>query len=151
MPKLYIPAFLYVFTLTLFHANLGKILYNPYRHAFFFISLSTNKTNIMGRLQSIATSIRNNRFTKYVVTLAIIILVVGFLDDNSFLNRQERIEEIEKLQYEISVLKKQYEEDTRKLQSLEEYENVERLAREKYLMKRPGEDVFVIKYQQPAE
>ena len=94
----------------------------------------------MGRLQSIATSIRNNRFTKYVVTLAIIILVVGFLDDNSFLNRQERIEEIE-----------QYEEDTRKLESLEEYENVERLAREKYLMKRPGEDVFVIKYQQPAE
>ena len=113
--------------------------------------MSTNKTNIMGRLQSIATSIRNNRFTKYVVTLAIIILVVGFLDDNSFMNRQERIEEIEKLQYEISVLKKQYEEDTRKLQSLEEYENVERLAREKYLMKRPGEDVFVIKYQQPAE
>ncbi len=117
----------------------------------FFISLPTNRRNIMGRLQSIASSIRNYKYTKYIVTLAIIILVVGFIDDNSFVNRQERIEEIERLKYEISVLKAQYEEDTRKLKSLDEYESVERLAREKYLMKRAGEDIFVIKYKKPAE
>jgi hypothetical protein len=35
------------------------------------------------------------------------------------------------------------DEDTKKLRSLEEYENVVRLAREKYLMKRPNEDVFI--------
>jgi hypothetical protein len=33
----------------------------------------------------------------------------------------------------------------------EEYENVERFAREKYLMKRPDEDVFVIKYTKSVE
>jgi cell division protein FtsB len=49
------------------------------------------------------------------------------------------------------VLKAQYEEDKRKLKSLDEYESVERLAREKYLMKRAGEDIFVIKYKKPAE
>ena len=37
------------------------------------------------------------------------------------------------------------------LNELEEYDNVVRLAREKYLMKRPGEDVFVIRRQLPSE
>lgn len=83
--------------------------------------------------------------------MAIIILIVGFIDDNSFLNRQERIDNIKKLQHEISVLKAKYEDDTRKLKGLEEYENVERFAREKYLMKRPDEDVFVIKYTKSVE
>lgn len=98
----------------------------------------------MGRLQRMASTIGNYRFTKYIVTLSFIVLVVGFVDDNSIMNRRERIREIERLQTEISLLKEEYEEDTRKLESLEEYENVVRLAREKYLMKRPNEDVFVI-------
>jgi hypothetical protein len=101
----------------------------------------------MGKLQSIAARIKESKYTKYIVTLCVIILVVGFLDDNSIMNRQERIAEIQKLQHEISVLKARYEEDTRKLQSLEEYDNVVRLAREKYLMKRSNEDVFVIRSQ----
>lgn len=105
----------------------------------------------MGRLHDTANYIRNNKYTKYIVTLAIIILIVGFIDDNSFLNRQERIDNIKKLQHEISVLKAKYEDDTRKLRGLEEYENVERFAREKYLMKRPDEDVFVIKYTKSVE
>ena len=49
------------------------------------------------------------------------------------------------------MLKAQYDDDTRRLNELEEYDNVVRLAREKYLMKRPGEDVFVILRQLPAE
>lgn len=101
----------------------------------------------MGKLQSIAARIKESKYTKYIVTLCVIILVVGFLDDNSIMNRQERIAEIQKLQHEISVLKARYEEDTHKLQSLEEYDNVVRLAREKYLMKRSNEDVFVIRSQ----
>lgn len=95
-------------------------------------------------LRRVVSRIKDSRYTKYVVTLLAIVLIVGFVDDNSLMNRQERIEEIEKLQSEISVLKAQYEEDTRKLESLKEYENLERLAREKYLMKRPNEDVFII-------
>ena len=101
--------------------------------------------NIMGILRRIISSVKDSKYTKYIVTLFVIVLVVGFVDDNSLMNRQERIEEIEKLQTEIAVLKDQYEEDTRKLNSLEEYENVVRLAREKYLMKRSNEDIFVIK------
>lgn len=101
----------------------------------------------MAILRSIIRKIKESRYTKYIVTLCVIILVVGFVDDNSILNRQERISEIKKLQREIAVLRTKYEEDTRKLRSLDEYENVVRLAREKYLMKRPDEDIFVISSQ----
>ena len=106
---------------------------------------------MMTVLRRVVSRIKDSKYTKYVVTLLAIVLIVGFVDDNSLMNRQERIEEIEKLQSEISVLKAQYEEDTRKLESLKEYENLERLAREKYLMTRPNEDVFIIISQSGQE
>lgn len=106
---------------------------------------------MMTVLRRVVSRIKDSKYTKYVVTLLAIVLIVGFVDDNSLMNRQERIEEIEKLQSEISVLKAQYEEDTRKLESLKEYENMERLAREKYLMKRSNEDVFIIISQSGQE
>ena len=105
----------------------------------------------MGRFQNIVSGIRNFKYTKYIVTLCVFVVIVGFVDENSFMNRQERIEDIKRLQEEISILKKQYEEDTQKLESLNDYDHVVRLAREKYLMKRPNEDIFVIKTVTPSE
>lgn len=99
----------------------------------------------MGKLKSFFGKIGAYKYTKYIVTLFIIVLIVGFVDDNSFMNRQGRIEEIKKLQSEIADLKAQYNEDTRKLNELEQYDNVVRIAREKYLMKRTDEDIFVIR------
>lgn len=100
----------------------------------------------MGRLQNIAISIKNFRYTKYLITIALFVIIVVFVDENSLMNQQERSEEIERLQEEISILKAQYEEDTRKLNSLSEYDHIVRMAREKYFMKRPDEDVFVVNY-----
>ena len=100
----------------------------------------------MGRLQNIAISIKNFRYTKYLITIALFVIIVVFVDENSLMNQQERSEEIERLQEEISILKAQYEEDTRKLNSLSEYDHIVRMAREKYFMKRPNEDVFVVNY-----
>lgn len=100
----------------------------------------------MVRLQNIAISIKNFRYTKYLITIALFVIIVVFVDENSLVNQQERSEEIERLQEEISILKAQYEEDTRKLNSLSEYDHIVRMAREKYFMKRPDEDVFVVNY-----
>lgn len=117
----------------------------------FFCTFVSNYRLIMDRFQNIVSGIRNFKYTKYIVTLCIFVVVVGFVDENSFMNRQERIEDIKRLQEEISILKKQYEEDTQKLESLKDYDHVVRLAREKYLMKRPNEDIFVIKTVTPSE
>ncbi len=102
-------------------------------------------------MQDITRRLRESRYTKYVITLTIIVLVVGFLDDNSLWNRRDRVQEIAKLQAEIDVLKAKYEEDTRKLNSLDEYDCVVRLAREKYLMHRSDEDVYIIRYANSEE
>lgn len=102
-------------------------------------------------MQSIVKSLRESSYTKYVITLSIIVLVVGFVDDNSLWNRRGRTREIARLQSEIDAMKAKYEEDTRKLNSLDDYDCVVRLAREKYLMHRPDEDVYIIRYSAPED
>lgn len=102
-------------------------------------------------MQNIMRVLGESHYIKYIITLLLIILVVGFLDDNSLWNRRGRTQEIAKLQAEIDVLKAKYEEDTYKLNSMDDYDCVERLAREKYLMHRPDEDVYIIRYSAPEE
>ena len=99
----------------------------------------------MGKFQQVMSSIRHNKVTKYILTIAFFALLIIYVDENSVMNRMERIKEIETLQNEIADLKAKYEEDTRKLNELEEYEHVVRVAREMYQMKRPDEDIFIIK------
>ena len=101
----------------------------------------------MGKFQQVMSSIRHNKVTKYILTIAFFALLIIYVDENSVMNRMERIKEIENLQNEIADLKAKYEEDTRKLNELEEYEHVVRVAREMYQMKRPDEDIFIIKYE----
>ncbi|MBO4642097.1 MAG: septum formation initiator family protein [Bacteroidaceae bacterium] len=83
---------------------------------------------------------------KYWVVIIGIILVNGFLDENSFYMRHKRLVEIDQLRNEIAMLKERYQQDDERLQELNNNPKVvESLAREKYHMKRPNEDVFVIK------
>lgn len=102
-------------------------------------------------MHDITKALRESRYAKYVITLLLIVLVVGFLDENSLWNRRGRTQEIASLQAEIDALKAKYEEDTRKLNSLDDYDCVERLAREKYLMHRSDEDIYIIRYATPDE
>ncbi len=82
---------------------------------------------------------------KYWVVIIGIILVNGFLDENSFYMRHKRLAEIDMLRSEIAMLKERYQADDERLQELNTNPfAVERLAREKYRMKRPNEDIFVI-------
>ena len=59
--------------------------------------------------------------------------------------RRHRRMDISNLKSEINKYQQQYDEESARLQSLmNNPEAVEKLAREKYLMKRADEDVFVI-------
>ncbi|WP_462317430.1 FtsB family cell division protein [Marinilabilia sp.] len=96
-------------------------------------------------LKSIARLIVPLLKNRYVVTFLAFIIWVGFFDQNNLVERHElsnRIEELErqKIHYheEISNNKKRMEE----LQS--DPENLEKFAREQYLMKKPEEDIFVV-------
>ena len=91
---------------------------------------------------------------KYVVVMAFILLIVVVLDDNSLLNRHKRSVHMEQMRTEIERYKQEYAYADGRLRDLENPAAVEKLAREKYSMKRDNEDLFVLVdelSEQPAE
>lgn len=95
----------------------------------------------MSNLLTIWNYIRRH---KYLITLLVFGVIIGFLDENSLVQRIKHRNEIHTLNSEIKRYKKQYEEDTEKLKELTTNpEAMEKIAREKYLMKKPNEDIFV--------
>jgi cell division protein FtsB len=87
---------------------------------------------------------RHLRHYKYLITLAVFAVIVGFLDENSILRRLGYAAEIHRLNGEIDKYQASYDEDTRRLNELTaDSAAIERIAREKYLMKKPNEDIFI--------
>ena len=87
---------------------------------------------------------------KYIITMILIALIVGVVDEDSFLNRHPRRVRIETLKSEITNYKNQYAEADSKIRELESNPKaVEKIARERYHMKRADEDVFVFVGEEP--
>lgn len=81
---------------------------------------------------------------KYLITVALFLVIIGFLDENNLIRRASNKREIMRLHNEIEKYRHEYEESTRKLNELvENPEAMEKVAREKYLMKKPNEDIYV--------
>ena len=81
-----------------------------------------------------------------MVVILFIVLIVGFIDDNSFMHRFDRRSRMGQLRSEIEAYKTQYETADRCLREMDSNPKaIEKMARERYFMKRPGEDVFVIR------
>ena len=95
----------------------------------------------MGRLLTIWNLFCRHKY--WVVTI-VFIVIIGVLDENSLLRRASHKYEIATLTEEIKQYKLQFDEDTRRLEELDtNLETIEKIAREKYLMKRPDEDVYI--------
>lgn len=95
----------------------------------------------MSKLMTIWGFVRRH---KYLITVSVFLVVIVFLDDNSLIQRSRQRKEIQALTAEIEKYRKQFEDDTEKLKELESNPNaLEKIAREKYLMKKPNEDVFI--------
>lgn len=96
----------------------------------------------MGRLHTIWTHIRHH---KYLVTIFFFVLLLGFLGENSVWSLYQRNCEIQALEVEKQGYIDQYNHDTEELNDLlNNPDAAERVARERYHMKRPDEDVFVV-------
>lgn len=81
---------------------------------------------------------------KYVLATAIFVLIIGVLDENSLIRRAMHRHEIAQLKAEIKRYTLQFEEDTRRLEELNNNpEAIEKIARERYLMKTQDEDIFI--------
>lgn len=81
---------------------------------------------------------------KYIITLVIFGVIIVFLDENSILRRMEVANETRNTRNEIEKYRQDFEESTLRLNELDADSNsIERIAREKYLMKKPNEDIYV--------
>ncbi|TXK50860.1 septum formation initiator family protein [Pontibacter qinzhouensis] len=81
----------------------------------------------------------------YFVTTALFLIWMFFFDSNDFITQyrmsKQLSEKEEEKQYYLDKIE-EVEKDRRELMSNPEL--LEKFARENYLMKRPGEDVFII-------
>lgn len=85
------------------------------------------------------------RRQKYLVIIVFVALWVGVVDDNSYMNRRHNRERLDALRNQIEHYQELYDYADQRINDLESsHSAVERMAREKYFMKRSNEDVFVI-------
>mgnify|MGYP003537663410 FL=1 len=95
----------------------------------------------MSRFMTVWKYVRQH---KYLITIVAFLVIIVFLDENSLIQRAQHDREIQTLTTVIEKFRKQYEEDTKKLKELTTNpEALEKIAREKYLMKKPNEDIFI--------
>ncbi|MDD3038200.1 septum formation initiator family protein [Bacteroides sp.] len=100
----------------------------------------------MGKLITIWNFICSH---KYLITIGTFAVIIGFLDENSLIRRFGYEREISQLKEEIEKYRIDYEENTKRLNELNSNPDaIEQIAREKYLMKKPNEDIYVFEENQ---
>lgn len=81
---------------------------------------------------------------KYVVTVAAMLAWLLFFDRNDFFTQYELISRVEKLKQEKKYYQEEIERQRKQLHALRTDDKMlETFSREKYLMKKQDEDVFV--------
>jgi cell division protein DivIC len=89
---------------------------------------------------------------KYVIAAAAFVVWLGFLDRNNLLSQYSLQKEVNKLESQKTFFKDEITK-TREEQHelLSSPEKLEKFAREKYLMKKDNEDLFIITEEKPKE
>jgi cell division protein DivIC len=89
----------------------------------------------------ILTRVRN----KYAIATALFVIWVAFFDENNLVERFQNLMELSQLKESKEYYIRKIKEDTQQLKELKtNNDNLEKYAREQYLMKRSNEEIFVI-------
>jgi cell division protein FtsB len=82
---------------------------------------------------------------KYVLTLSVFAIWMLFFDQNNLVDRIKMTSEIRQLEADREYYLEEIQKDSTRLKELTtNKENLEKYAREQFLMKKPNEDVFVV-------
>ncbi len=99
----------------------------------------------MDKLKAIWKVMRPIMLNKYVLVLLVFAILITFFDKHNLIGRIRNRHKIERLEAEIDLYEKAIQENRQKINELQSSdENLEKFAREQYLMKRPDEDVYLI-------
>ena len=82
---------------------------------------------------------------RYIIVVALAVIFLGFVGENSYLAHLQHQSTIKELKREIAKNREQYNNDTEQLNELYNgLEAIRRVARERYFMKAADEDIFII-------
>lgn len=82
---------------------------------------------------------------KYVLATLFFIIWIVFFDQNNLINRFTDTRKYRQMEKDKIYYKEKIKIDSRKLEELRtDRENLEKFAREQYLMKKDNEDIFII-------
>jgi len=82
----------------------------------------------------------------YLWILTAFVVWMLFFDENSYLTHREFNKEIKELESWIDYHKEKIAEDKIMIKKLQDSLELERYAREKYLMKKQNEDIYIIEF-----
>jgi len=81
-----------------------------------------------------------------IITSVLFLLWMLFFDSDSFLKQREDQQKLDQLIEQRDYLKQKVKADKQKIEELKtDNKNLEKFAREEFLMKKENEDIFVIK------
>ena len=83
---------------------------------------------------------------KYVLILLLFAVWMLFLDSNSWLVHRELDQQMNELEENKTYYREQIQKDTAIINSLNDPDELEKFAREKYFMKRENEEIYIIEY-----
>jgi cell division protein DivIC len=82
----------------------------------------------------------------FVVILVPFIIWMLFFDENSYLIHRKYDKEIEDLESTVSFYEDKITKDKKTIKKLQDSLELERFARERYLMKKENEDIYIIEF-----
>lgn len=98
------------------------------------------------------SNIKNNKWIK-IISNKYLLIIVGFgvwmvfFDTNSFLIHRELDKEIEGLENNAEFYQKEIDHDKSFMKKMEDSNEMEKFAREKYYLKKENEDIYIIEHE----
>lgn len=106
----------------------------------------------MKKTKQLLLSLIRNKYVKYIIVLAVGIVFVGFLDENSIWSHLRNKKTISNLKEEITFYENEYQRDQNRIRELQTNPKaMEKIARERYFMKTSDEDIFVLSDDQQPD
>jgi cell division protein FtsB len=97
------------------------------------------------------SKLKNNKIIKVLTNVFVLIFIPFFIwmlffDENSYIVHRKFDKEIDDLENTISFYQQKINENKTTIKKLEDSVQLERFAREKYLMKKENEEVYIIEF-----
>ena len=83
----------------------------------------------------------------YILIFVVFLIWMLFFDANSWLIHRELNADMDDLEVEKEYYQNEIDKDKKAIKQLSTEEGIEKIAREKYYMKKENEDIYIIEYE----